>query len=264
MRFNHSPRVTFLATFLVALIVLAPAALAIALPTIDVEVGPVGNLMSVNESTLASNSASVVQNVDGSVTFMNGSITWPGVWEWDWTNLTVDTDPAVSSVFGFTNLGASPMTFIVTVDLPIAPIPVGTLIGGSMSGSVTDANVNGLGGVSTVSPAALYTGRIDGTNLVGLAELHPDPYSTPAFGFAGDSSSIAPVSFGLPGPTVPGPAVTTSIGIQNEFSLSPGDIASMTNVFIVQPVPEPSSLVLGMLGAAALAWIVARGRRRAA
>ncbi len=263
MNNNHSPCVcALLAALLLALCMLPSAALAVPLPAIDIQVGPVGNLTNVDQTTLASDSQSVVQNADGSVSFLNGSMTWPGVLEWTWTNLTVDADPAVSSVFGFTNLAAINMTYVITVDLPVAAIPTGSLIGGSMSGSVTDANVDGLGGVSTVAPTALYTGRIDGVNLTGLAEIYSDPYSSPAFPYAGGSSSIPATGFGLPGPTVPGPAVASSIGIQNKFSLSPGDIAAMTNVFIVQPVPEPSTMALGLLGSLALTWFAVRRQRR--
>ena len=264
MKTNSSLAISVPIAVLLALGMLPVAAQAIQiqLPEVDIQIGPEGNPWTVTQTDLANASSSVLQNADGSVSFLNGSISNPGSWVWSWTNLTVDADPAVSSVFGFTNTSAVTQTFIVTIDLPVAPILGSSMMGGSMGGSVTDANADGLGGVGTSAPTALYDARIDGVNLGPVAQLHPDPYSTPAFMFPGDTQNIAAVTFGLPGFTVPGPAVGSSIGIQNKFTLSPGDITSMTNVFIVQPVPEPSSVVLALLGGVALVGLALRRRRR--
>jgi hypothetical protein len=131
-----------------------------------------------------------------------------------------------------------------------------------MGGSVTDTNFDGLGGISTVAPDALYTGMIDGVGVVPAAELYPDPFSTLPYSFPGDTENILATSFGLPGPTVPGPAVGVSIGIVNKFSLSSMDSVSMTNFFVVEPIPEPSSIVLAALAGVALLWCGARRRRR--
>jgi hypothetical protein len=55
--------------------------------------------------------------------------------------------------------------------------------------------------------------------------------------------------------------VTSSIGIQLRFMLSPGDTAAILSRFDVVPVPEPSTLLLSALG---LVAIVRVGWRRRA
>lgn len=168
-------------------------------------------------------------------------------WELSDWNITLDTDPFVSSAFGFKNTGAA-ATFTIIATLPIIPVGPSSLMGGSTGGSITDSNFDGLGGISTVAGTALFTGMIDGVLVSPTAELHPDPYSL-GFIFPGQTVNIPALSFGLPGPTVPGPAAAVSIGIQNKFTLSSGDSISMTNFFVIEPVvPEPSTALLMGLG----------------
>jgi hypothetical protein len=235
-------------------------AVAITLPAVEMQVGPAASPMTVTAAMLEANSESVVENPDGSVSFLNGSLATAN-WDFTWTSLTVKTDPFIGSVFGFQNVSGVDQTYIISVSLPVIPLAPSTLMGGSTGGSVTDSNFNGLGGLSTVAPTALYTGMIDGVPLLA-AELHPDPFSL-SFAFAGDTVNIPAVNFGLPGPTVPGPPVAATIGIMNKFTLSSGDSIAMTNFFVVETVPEPSSFVLAGLAAAGLGWQVWRRRRRA-
>jgi hypothetical protein len=231
------------------------------LPEGNIRVGPASSPMAVTTAMLEASSDSVIANPDGSFSFVNGSMSTAN-WEWTWSDLTVKTDPFVSSAFGFKNLAAVTMPFVISVSLPVAPILPSTLMGGSMGGSVTDSFPDGLGGIATIAPDALYTGTIDGVGVVPAAELHADPFSSAPFAFGGDTVAIPPVSFGLPGPTVPGPAVLATIGIVNKFTLSPGDSVAMTNFFIVEVVPEPSSIVLAVFAGAALVWFAARRRWR--
>jgi hypothetical protein len=164
--------------------------------------------------------------------------------------LSVDMDPFISASVDVVNTTASVQTYTLIFTLPVGPIAGGSLMGGSVQGGLTDANGDGIGTLSTVGPGtALYFGRIDGINVQPLfADVKTISVST-AFGSASDSTSA-----GLPGPTIAGPSVATSIGIQHQFSLTPGDRATFSSVFVVVPVPEPGSLSLLALGGALLLW----------
>jgi len=218
----------------------------IPLPEVNILVGPAGAPMQVTAAMLEANSASVVANPDGSVTFMNGMMMNPGVWQWTWDTLTLKEDPFVSFVSGLTNMSGGAMNFILSTSVVVAP-PLGpsTLVGGSTSVTYTDANFDGLGGLSNIAGSPGYSGLIDGSSALDLLF----PFSlTPLFG--GDSQSLS-TNAGLPGPTIPGPAAAASIGIRHQFTLSAGDIASFTSFFVVEPVPEPGTgalLAFGLLG----------------
>jgi hypothetical protein len=73
-----------------------------------------------------------------------------------------------------------------------------------------------------------------------------------------ESQVVPAVVFGSPVPSLLGPAANTDIGIRLNFTLSPGDIASFTSVFVVEPVPEPSTIALIGLGAIALLGLIRR------
>jgi hypothetical protein len=188
------------------------------------------------------------------VTFMNGSLTMMGMWEWTWTSITLDQDPFVSMVGGFTNLGGVAQDFIFAVSTPIAPALPSTLYGGSTTVTYADANFDGLGGLfndSSGNPG--YTGTIDGSGVLNMLlslSLTPD--------FAGQTKSAPTETQGLPGPTIPGPAANSTIGILHRFNLSPADQATYNSTFIVV-VPEPGTIALVALG---LGGLTLFGRRR--
>lgn len=183
---------------------------------------------------------------DGNLYSFTGTQT-PGHGQWTLTwDMAVDPDPQINSVFGVTNNTATTQTYIITVMLPIFPtIPGGTLMGGSMQGGVTD-NTNNASAATvatdSITGAPLYYGMIDG---VPVLPLHSDPFSVSA-PFYGGSANIPAVSAGLPGPTLPGPAALASIGIQHRFTLTAGDSATMSSLFVV--TPEPASLLCLGLG----------------
>jgi hypothetical protein len=172
-------------------------------------------------------------------------------------NLTANPDPFVTGTIALTNVSGVTNDYLVAVFLPIFPaIGPTSLTGGSVSGSYTSDST--AGSLSTVPGSAWYTPLIDGLPyLAGQLYPHLSSVSAGAFG----SAPVPAASFGNPIPSQLGPAVTTSIGIQLHFRLTPGDQASFTSVFVVEPVPEPSTVVLAGMGLVGVALVAIRRRR---
>ena len=168
-------------------------------------------------------------------------------------DLSLDNDPVVSGEVAVQNMLGVTQQFTLIFTLPTGPIGPSTVIGGSVAGGVTDNDGN-IGTLSTVNGSAFYSALIDGVTQQMLF-----PHSVVLNAGAYDSAVLAPPgAFGTPIPSLPGPAVLGSIGIQYDFNLTSQDAASFTGVFVVQPVPEPSTALLVGLGLV----IVARGGRR--
>jgi len=179
-----------------------------------------------------------------------------GTLQLDSWNVFVDTDPVISGIVAVTNMGAVTQQFTLLFTLPIAPaIPGGTVIGGSIQGGATDNNGNGVT-LSTPGGSAFYTARIDNADV---QSLYLDPQSFSAGNFL--SVNVPNLAFGTPIPSQAGPAALVNIGIRLDFLLTPGDSASFTSNFVVQPavVPVPAAAWLfgGALGL--MGWL----RRRA-
>jgi MYXO-CTERM domain-containing protein len=197
--------------------------------------------------------------------FPVGTQTGPTTWNWNgnyqgtgWTmpafDINIDLDPMVNAFIAFQNNTAVTNTYTIIVSLPVAPIGPGSLMDGSVGGSVTDANGSGFAQVSSVGTTPIYQGLIDGAPAPGAGLLGP-PYSA-TVGVSGGTSAIGPASFGQPVPIL-GPSVSSTIGIQLHFTLTPGDSVAMTAFFRVEPIPAPAGLAL--LG---LAGVLGSRRRR--
>jgi hypothetical protein len=215
--------------------------------TVVAGAGPQSSPTDITAATLESNSATVTVEGD-TVTFMNGSMTMMGMWEWTWTSITLDRDPFVSYVGGFTNLSGMAQDFVFSTTTPISPaLPSPTLYGGSTNVTYVDPDLSGGSLTIDSSSNPAYTGEIDGTgylNMLAALNLTVSPSSASEFQ-------------GLPGPTIPGPAANSTIGIRHRFNLSAGDQATWNSTFTV--IPEPGTI--GLL-AAGLAGLVLFGRRR--
>ena len=174
-------------------------------------------------------------------------------WKVEW-DLQVDPDPLITGVFTVTNLSNAPQSFSLTSVLPLlSPITGGTLTGGAISGSLVDV---GGGAELTVlpgsNPPSIYTAQIDDVDFQTLLDA-PISITAPEF----LSVNFGPESFGGPVPTLAGPDVLSSIAIDYNFRLSGGDVVVLAGTFVVEPIPEPSTIVLlcmAGLGLVAYAW----------
>jgi hypothetical protein len=167
-----------------------------------------------------------------------------------------NADPVISSSFNVTNntLVTQDYTFIFT--LPIVPQTPVTITGGSTGITITDNNGNGAALGAHTNGRPTYYSQIDAVDFTSLSLLplvEPNPFE----------SETKSAAFGTPIPSLPGPAALSTIGIRYDFSLTAGDSAGVTGVFVVQvpsePIPEPGSITLAGFAALLLA-AVARKR----
>lgn len=182
-----------------------------------------------------------VYNYQGDLFDVGFSLSW---------DLNAKADPFVSGNIVIVNTGLVTSTYSLTILLPVNPsILPSSKMGGSVGGSLT-TDLDG-GSLSSVGNTPVWEALIDG-NVV--ASLLNNPFSV---GKAGAGSvGIGPESFGTPIPSMAGPGVNSTIGIRLTFSLTAGEQASFSSVFVVEAVPAPAGLaVLGLAG-------IAGGRRR--
>jgi len=176
----------------------------------------------------------------------------------DWWGVALDTDHGVSGNWSVTNTSGVTQTMILAVILPVLPVAPSSLMFGSTTVSVSDADFSGSGTLTSTGlfpNPPVYTGLIDSAPVAATALL-ADPYTITAL--AGGTTG-ATASFGVFPGTVPGPAVVGSIGIRHEFTLTAGDRATFNSTFFLIAVPEPGTLALLVPGLVGLGMV---GRRR--
>lgn len=225
------------------------------IPDLTMRIGVAGQTYEYNAATMGSAWA------NGNSTFgYNGSLSSPfdsTGFNLGWS-LLVNPDPFIVGNLVVTNTSNATQTFFLDVSLPINVALATSTVGGSITGTVTDLNgdgatVSAVGGndaiyraFTDVSPD-FSTGNLAGSLLVGS--------SATAGSFL--SQTIGPDTFGGPIPSLPYGAVTTNIAIRLQFTLTAGDSASFTSLFVVVPAP-------GALAIAGLGLFAGRGRRRSA
>lgn len=168
-------------------------------------------------------------------------------WTLGW-DCVVNEDPYVDATINVTNNSASEQVFWVYMPLNIVPsIPGQTLMTSYVSAVVSDQTFDfAVFDTDGVNP--VFQGYIDGTALGAEAQLWQPGYSLTAgpFGSANDDETLADQL---------GPGANNQIALRLQFRLSPGDSASVTGTFEVQPVPGPAVLSL-------FAVVAALGSRR--
>jgi hypothetical protein len=162
--------------------------------------------------------------------------------------LLVNPDPFIVGNLVVTNTSAFTQTFFLDVAMPIGAPMAATLIGGSVTGTVTDLTGDGATVAALADGTPLYRALtdVDGGFNGNLAGSLLTGASASAGAF--QSSTIGPASFGAPIPSQPYGAVNTNIAIRLAFTITAGDSASFTSLFVVVPAPAGAFAMLGLLG----------------
>jgi len=173
---------------------------------------------------------------DGSFLF-RGEFDVEGLGATRWS-IRYDPDPIVVAEILTINTSGQPQTYAISVQLPTS-FPGPTALGGSLVGSICDGDGDG-GSLQAIEGWAIAVAMIDqrpvegGVLLPAPAEFLTGPY---------DCSTIDPVEFGSPIPSMPGGGVQTGIAMTLAFRLTPGDAANCIGTFVVEaapPSPDPS------------------------
>lgn len=166
------------------------------------------------------------------------------------TDVAVAGRALVGGSFLYTNASAESQWVRIDISLPTSQLGNTSLVGGSISGTLS---ANGDGGFIALGPAgmtSLWNGSIGNSSWDLLSQWGGT--SASAYG----SAVIPSSSFGLPGPSAPGPTLGQDARIRLSFILSAGDTVGLSTAFVAQPVPAPGAIAL-----VALAGCMRRRRR---
>jgi hypothetical protein len=157
-------------------------------------------------------------------------------------NLFLIEDPVVSIGFAV-QAGAADTVFTITSALLSFPgiNPAEGRVSGAVS--ATDTNGNGVNMLGMIG-GSMLTSRYNGiapagslfANILGTPLTSATPFDSVAANDASPAVGFSPI-----------PGTVTDISVQYSFSLSAGDIASGTGVFVVLPGPGAAG-ILGLAG----------------
>jgi hypothetical protein len=212
-----------------------------------------------------SESVTWTTGIDGTTNWSDAGYDFSGSdfgsgWGINW-DMLANTATAQSLVANFTvtNTSAETQTFyLFVVDEVATSYGAGSLVGGSVAGTYTDLNGNGVA-VSAMDGGSIYTAFVDatesdpfnGTVVGSLLDGASGSASTFLSGTFGESAfGDAPI---LPSEVIGGAGI--NYGFILEFTLSAGDTAGFTASMAIA-TPAPGALAIFGLGG------MARRRRR--
>jgi hypothetical protein len=179
------------------------------------------------------------------------------------TNATLDFNPDPSINYGYGVYNGTGSTQTYTISFP------------QVSGSFSPLAINlapGLYNVKASLGVTLTDGQGDGASFsqVGGTAYQQNLLNSTDIMDIGSGTLSVPSGASNPSQTFSFPAVTnpayalgfpaTTMSITDTFQLSPGDSASFSGSFTINAVPEPSSVVMGLMAAGAFAFLVVRSR----
>ena len=192
----------------------------------------------------------------------NGNDTGSG-WGFQWDMLAsgVAGESMVTNVTVMNTSNSSEIFYIWLANDIVGSYASGSLVGGSISGSFTDLNGDGVtvSSVTTTPGDSIYSAFVDGSASDIFAGTTVGTLLEGATGSAISffSGTFSGESFG-DFPTIPGavgPAIDSNFGILLGFELSAGDTAAFTSsMAIATPAP-------GVLALFSIAGITGRRRR---
>ena len=187
---------------------------------------------------------------DGSTIFTGSLLgdTWDLAWT---TRARSDASGSyLDGVLSIINLSTTDdQSFSLETTLDV-PNPFGDTALFDLAASIAVTNLQWTGGASlgTTGDAPIIEGRADSATIASLFEPAYALEALGPFGSAVDSAAMQALADPM-----------ATIGLLTSFTLSPGDLVTMTYVLEVSPVPAPGAIALLLLAAAS-----GRTRRRRA